>query len=55
MEIQNRNEYYKKYYSENKDRIKEYQTNKILCETCNKSVTKWNLTKHNNTKNIFVK
>jgi deoxyadenosine/deoxycytidine kinase len=55
MEIQNRNEYYKKYYSENKERIKEYQTNQILCETCNKSVTKWNLTKHNNTKKHLCK
>jgi hypothetical protein len=50
-----RNEYYKKYYNENKERIKEYQTNKILCEICNKSITKWNFAKHNYTKKHLCK
>jgi hypothetical protein len=55
MENQNRNEYYKKYYNENKERIKEYQSNHILCELCNKTVTKWNLSKHNHTRKHLCK
>jgi hypothetical protein len=50
MEKQIRKDYFKNYYTENKDRIKEYQTAKLWCPCCKKSVTKWNYAKHNTTK-----
>ncbi len=46
MEKEDRKEYMKKYYNENKDRIFLYQRKNLYCLCCNKNITKWNINKH---------
>lgn len=39
-------DYNKKYYENNKDRIKEMMAKKVQCEVCKKMISKCNLPKH---------
>lgn len=47
--------YYKAYYDANKERIKEYQQEHVICGNCNKHITKWNWNKHSKTKGHIKK
>ncbi len=42
----NSEEYYKKWYAENKDKHKAYVNEDLLCELCNKTIKRCNMKKH---------
>ena len=42
----NTEEYYKKWYAENKEKHKAYLGEELLCEFCNKTVKRSNIKKH---------
>ena len=44
-----RNEYYKQYYVEHKEAIKNRLLNKVPCEHCQKMITKVNMKAHQTT------
>ena len=53
MEIENKNkikEYNRNYYLQNRDQMLIYGKRKVVCQYCNKSVSRNNLLKHQNTK-----
>ena len=47
---EHKKEYDKNYYENNKDKIKEYKKEKVLCEVCNCSVRRGDLSTHKKTK-----
>jgi hypothetical protein len=44
-------DYYKEWYAKNKDKHLDYISEKILCEVCNKEITRGNMSVHKKTKN----
>jgi hypothetical protein len=46
MNNEEKKEYMKKYYNENKERIFLYQRKNLYCMCCDKYITKWNISKH---------
>ena len=47
-------EYNKKYYLAHRDQMLEYGKKKITCEHCDKSISRNNLIKHQNTKKCLL-
>ena len=47
-------EYNRQYYLQNRDQMLEYGKRKVICQHCNKSVSRNNLIKHQNTKKCLI-